>query len=80
MFLSLHTEASYAYKLQKKVIPLLMEAEYKPDGWLGILQGMDLYYSFYSDDHLDTNMPKLLEAIGDCGFAATEDEGTDIDG
>ncbi|XP_072044654.1 uncharacterized protein [Amphiura filiformis] len=59
------SEASYAYKLHKKVIPLLLEKDYTPDGWLGLLQGMDLYYSFYSDDQLKKNMGQLLNAIGE---------------
>ncbi|XP_072020800.1 uncharacterized protein [Amphiura filiformis] len=58
------SEASYAYKLKKKIIPLLVEKD-TPDGWLGLLQGMDLYYSFHSDDQLKKNMGQLLKAIGE---------------
>ncbi|XP_072050787.1 uncharacterized protein [Amphiura filiformis] len=60
---SCRTEAEYAYKLQKKVIPLLVQEDYKPDGWLGILQGMKLYYKFFSDDLTQTEMPLLLTAL-----------------
>ena len=42
-----------------------MEAGYQPDGWLGLLQGMDLYYAFYSDEELYKNMPKLLKLLGE---------------
>ena len=36
-------EAMYANQLKKPIIPLKME-EYKPDGWLGLLMGVKLYY------------------------------------
>lgn len=29
------TEAEYAYKLEKTLIPLKVEKSYEPDGWLG---------------------------------------------
>ncbi|XP_072028525.1 uncharacterized protein [Amphiura filiformis] len=66
---SCRSEASYAYKLNKKrnkkIIPLLLQDGYEPDGWLGLLQGMDLYYAFHSDDQLNKNMGELLKAIGE---------------
>ena len=39
-----YTEANYAYKLKRPIIPLLMEENYDPDGWLGIILGTKLYY------------------------------------
>ncbi|XP_072013546.1 uncharacterized protein [Amphiura filiformis] len=69
------SEARYAYKLDKKVIPLMFQKDYKPDGWLGLLQGMDLYYAFDSDDQISKNMGQLLKAIaGDYPKATTGDE------
>ena len=59
------TEAEYAYKLRKKVIPLLVEEGYNPDGWLGALQGMKLYYKFISDDLTKTDMEQLLIALSE---------------
>ena len=61
----LFTEASYAYKLDKKIVPLLLEDGYKPDGWLGILQGMDLYYALHSDEQLEQNFGELLKVLGE---------------
>ncbi len=57
------TEAEYAYKLQKKVVPLLVEEGYNPDGWLGALQGMKLYYKFFSEDLSQTDMTALLGVL-----------------
>ena len=51
--------------MERKIIPLLLEADYEPDGWLGLVQGMDLYYAFSSDEELDKNMPKLLKLLGE---------------
>ena len=42
-----------------------MEAGYKPDGWLGLVQGMDLYYAFSSDEEFEKNMPTLLKLMDD---------------
>ncbi|XP_072051437.1 uncharacterized protein [Amphiura filiformis] len=57
------TEAEYAYKKKKKVIPLLVEQGYDPDGWLGALQGTKLYYKFFTGDLRKTDMAKLLTAL-----------------
>ena len=39
-------EASYAHQLKKKMIPLVLEVGYRPNGWLGIMMGTRLYYDF----------------------------------
>ncbi|XP_072026208.1 uncharacterized protein [Amphiura filiformis] len=67
---SCRAEATYAYKQRKKLIPLMMEEGYEPDGWLGLLQGMDLYYRFHSESQFDSSTVELLKAIGEytsCG-------------
>ena len=61
----LFAEASYAYKLDKKIVPLLLGDGYNPDGWLGILQGMDLYYALHSDEQLEQNFGELLKVLGE---------------
>jgi len=37
-------EAEYAFNLRKPIIPILVEQNYRPDGWLGALLGTKLYY------------------------------------
>jgi len=39
-------EAMYANQLKKHIIPLMVseEQQYRPDGWLGLLMGVKLYY------------------------------------
>ncbi len=55
------TEANYAYKLKRPIIPLLMEEGYDPDGWLGIILGTKLYYKFCCDN--ETDVDGLLKGI-----------------
>ncbi|XP_072051356.1 uncharacterized protein [Amphiura filiformis] len=74
---SCRTEAEYAYKLKKTVIPLLIEDGYQPDGWLGLLQGTKLYYNFYSDELMKTELPRLLTAIKEC-ITSDETEGSPV--
>ena len=39
-------EANYAHQLKKKMIPLVLEVGYRPNGWLGIMMGTRLFYDF----------------------------------
>ncbi|XP_072035236.1 uncharacterized protein [Amphiura filiformis] len=55
------SEATYAYKLKRPIIPLLMEEGYAPDGWLGLILGTRLYYKFCCDR--ETNVDGLLKEI-----------------
>ena len=55
-----------------------MERGYKADGWLGVLQGVDRYYEFYSDKKLNTNMPTLLKVLS--GYTAAEHVKDTVDG
>ena len=57
------SESEYAYKLAKPIVPLLMERDYKPDGWLGALLGMQLYADLSSEDALETKMNDVLRMI-----------------
>ena len=54
-------EASYAYKLGKQIIPLMMEENYEPDGWLGLILGTKLYMHF-EKDHQE-GIQQLLKEI-----------------
>ncbi|CAF2538223.1 unnamed protein product [Rotaria sp. Silwood2] len=39
-------EAQYAFERRCKLIPLIMKAKYKPDGWLGIIVSGKIYVDF----------------------------------
>ena len=40
-------EAQYAFKLKKKIIPIIMEKDYEPQGWLGIIIGDKIFVSLF---------------------------------
>ncbi len=57
------SEANYAFKLRKPIIPLKMESDYDADGWLGIVAGMDMYINAHSDTVMEKNFPNLLKEL-----------------
>ena len=61
------SEAEYAYVREVKTIPLLLERDYKPDGWLGLLLGANFYYELHPElsvQEFDNNISRLVQAIG----------------
>lgn len=65
-------QANYAYQTGKDMIPLLLEESYRPNGWLGLLMGTRLYYSFYSaecddDATFEKRVAAVCREIGDRG-------------
>ncbi|XP_072032305.1 uncharacterized protein [Amphiura filiformis] len=60
-------EASYAFQLKKPIIPVIVEKGYQPDGWLGMVISMRLYYRMYNDEVMKDDLPALINDIGDSG-------------
>ncbi|WAQ93856.1 hypothetical protein MAR_006327, partial [Mya arenaria] len=56
-------EAEYAFKLNKKIIPLCMDMNYKPDGWLGIMIGTKLFFDFSGKYKFSDKMGDLQNEI-----------------
>ena len=56
------SEAEYAYRLKKPLVPILFQAKYRPDGWLGMLLGTRLYIDFTKHD-FEWNAKKLIREI-----------------
>jgi hypothetical protein len=54
-------EAEYAYNRKSKIIPLMVEKDYKPDGWLGFMAGSKLYIDFA--DKEDEEFDKAYELL-----------------
>ncbi|XP_072048469.1 uncharacterized protein [Amphiura filiformis] len=75
-------EAKYANKKKKTIIPLLVENDFKPEGWLDILIETELYYRLCSDEELEENLVKLKSAIGKRGLGVDpgENAGDHVDG
>ncbi|CAF3367398.1 unnamed protein product [Rotaria sp. Silwood2] len=60
--LNCQKEAEYAFVQQKIMIPLLLQSNYKPTGWLGLLMGTSLYIDFTKNDFTQ-NYSKLIHEI-----------------
>jgi len=61
-FLS-NEEAQYAWKLKKPMIPLKMERDYEPDGWLGLIFGTKLFFEFSGKYEFVSKMSELTKEI-----------------
>ncbi|XP_071510971.1 uncharacterized protein [Diadema antillarum] len=61
------TEATYAYTLNKDIIPLKLQDGYSPDVWLGALCGMKKYVSLCSEADLDEGLQELVAELGPRG-------------
>ena len=57
------SEAQYAYKCKKAIIPVRCQENYDADGWLGLMLGMHLYYDLSSEQSFNANLPKLMDEI-----------------
>jgi hypothetical protein len=56
-------EAQYAFKLQKKIVPLIMQEGYeRVDGWLGMIIGDKIYISFIKYK-FEESVQRLLHEI-----------------
>ncbi|XP_071962693.1 uncharacterized protein [Antedon mediterranea] len=64
---SCRTEATYAYKQNKAIIPLIVEQGYVADGWLGALIGTLIYFPMFDDSKLETEINRIVSEIGDRG-------------
>jgi len=60
------SEAEYTNKLRKEFIPLMLESDYQPDGWLGILLGAKLYYQF-DEKNFEATFASLVKVLGTKG-------------
>ena len=61
------SEAEYTYKLGKDIIPLMMQRNYKPDGWLGFLLGRKFWIDFQSKTVVNPGVTKLIKELGGRG-------------
>ena len=71
------SEAEYAYQLRKDIIPLMMERNYRPDGWLGMIVGTKLWIDFRNSYGIEAGVGKLLRELGGRGRQVQEDYFTD---
>ncbi|XP_064635353.1 uncharacterized protein LOC135492695 [Lineus longissimus] len=60
-------EGEYAFTKGKRIIPLIVEPKYKPDGWLGLILGAKLYYNFSRGEAFEATMENLMRGLGNQG-------------
>jgi len=66
------TEAEYAFQMQKKLIPVLVEKDYRPSGWLGALMGSKLYFNATSVKRANEAAGALMRELGSLGKVGLE--------
>ena len=50
----------------------MMEKNYQPDGWLGLVIATELYFEFTDEEKFDDSMIKLMREIGERGKTGVE--------
>jgi len=55
--------AEFAFYKHKEIVPLQLEAGYKPHGWLGLLVGARQYFSFSNSGMVKEKMGQLLHLL-----------------
>lgn len=58
------SEAHYTYKRDKPFVPLRLQKNYDPDGWLGALIGTTLYFDFSQPTKYNNSMRGLIKELG----------------
>jgi len=56
-------EANYAFKHRKAMVPLMMQGDYVPSGWLGALAANNLYYELFNESMLGDVVPRVITEI-----------------
>ncbi|XP_041361800.1 uncharacterized protein LOC121377777 [Gigantopelta aegis] len=61
--LNCRAEAEYAFQQRKRIIPLMLEQGYRPDGWLGMILGAKLFHDFSGKYPFEPKMTGLLKEL-----------------
>ncbi|XP_070554353.1 uncharacterized protein [Ptychodera flava] len=72
------SEAEYTYKLNKDYIPIRVQSNYTPDGWLGIMVGAKLYFDFSTEDYFEKHFPNLVKELGERGKNTIQEEHSEV--
>ena len=69
-------EAQYGHQQETEMVPLMMEEGYRPNGWLGMLLGVRLWYGFCgpvleSEGAFESKMEELCRELGERGQQAS---------
>ncbi|XP_067664694.1 uncharacterized protein [Haliotis asinina] len=75
--LNCRSEAEYAFDLRKPIIPLLLQRDYKPDGWLGLIKGAKLFFDFSGKYPFEKKASELVKELGARGKAGSSADSID---
>ncbi|CAF1239048.1 unnamed protein product [Adineta steineri] len=69
-------EAEYAFNRKSKIVPLMVEANYRADGWLGFLAGSKIYVDFADkeDEEFDKAYELLIAELERNGLRDTDEK------
>jgi hypothetical protein len=74
-------EAQYAFQQNKEMVPLMMEQPgtggYHPNGWLGMLLGVRLWYGFFgsvlaSEEAFEEKVEELCRCVTTSNYALSK--------
>ena len=65
--LDLFTEAEYTFRLRKRIVPLRLQPDYFPDGWLGALAGSKLVIDCSLPSRFEESVRNLVKELGNVG-------------
>ncbi|XP_046574454.1 uncharacterized protein LOC124282490 [Haliotis rubra] len=71
------SEAEYAFDLRKPIIPLLLQRDYKPDGFLGLIKGAKLFFDFSGKYPFEKKASELVKELGARGKAGSSADSID---
>ncbi len=61
------TEAEFASRMRRDIIPLKIQPRYNQDGWLGHLIGTKLSFDFGREENFDIMMSNLVRELSNRG-------------
>ena len=69
-------EAQYAFQQKKDMVPLMLEEGYSPNGWLGMILGVRLWYGFFgttlaSEEAFEGKVEELCRELGSRGCGSS---------
>ena len=60
-------EAEYTFRLRKRIVPLRLQPDYFPDGWLGALAGSKLVIDCSLQSKFEESVRNLVKELGNAG-------------
>ena len=61
------SEAEYTFRLRKRIVPLRLQPDYYPDGWLGALAGSKLVIDCSLPSKFEESVRNLVKELGNVG-------------